>query len=62
MYIVTSFGLVYLTGWFGHYGLLIIMIPVIVSFLYGVNHFIKLEKEAGNFPSSQKPDGLIIKC
>jgi MFS family permease len=60
MYVITSFGLVYLTGWFGHYGLLIIMIPVIISFLYGVNHFIKLEKEAGNFPSSRNPDKIAV--
>lgn len=44
MYIITSFGLVYLTESFGHYGLLLIMIPVSIGFLYGVQHFEKLEK------------------
>lgn len=44
MYVITSFSLVYLTEWFGHYGLWFIMIPVTAGFLWGVNHFIKLEK------------------
>ena len=43
MYTLTSFGLVYLTGWFGHYGLWIIMFPVTFGFLWGVRHFEKLE-------------------
>ena len=43
MYIVTSFGLVYLTRWFGHYGLWTIIFPVTLSFLWGVRHFEKLE-------------------
>ena len=62
MYIFTSFGLVYLTEWFGHYGLWILVLPVATAYLWGVNHFVKLEKASGNFPSSKKTDGLIIKC
>jgi MHS family proline/betaine transporter-like MFS transporter len=50
MYIVTSFGVIYLTKYFGNYGLLIIMFPIIVGCLYGYNHFEKLEKEAGRYP------------
>jgi len=42
MYIVTSFGLVYLTDWFGHYGLWVIMLPITFCFLWGVRHFEKL--------------------
>lgn len=49
-YVVTSFGLVYLTEPFGHYGLWGIMIPITVSFLWAVHHFDKLEKASGNFP------------
>ena len=62
MYIITSFGLVYLTESFGHYGLWFITVPIAAGFLWGVNHFVKLEKASGNFPSSKKPDELIIKC
>jgi MFS family permease len=43
MYIVTSFGLVYLTDWFGHPGLWFIMLPTTLCFLWGINHFEKLE-------------------
>ena len=62
VYILTSFGFVYLTNNFGEIGILFIMIPISISILWGVNHFIKLEKASGNFPSSKKTDGLIIKC
>ena len=43
MYIITSFGLVYLTGALGTWGMWIIMIPVTTGFLWGVHHFEKLE-------------------
>ena len=43
VYILTSFSLVYLTNYFGDYGLLIVMLPVIAGFLWGVRHFEKLE-------------------
>ena len=45
MYIITSFGLVYLTNWFGHYGLWVIMLPITSAFLWGVRHFEKLENQ-----------------
>jgi hypothetical protein len=48
MYIITSFGLVYLVEFFGYIGLLIIMIPVVISYTFGVMHFCRLEKAAGN--------------
>jgi MHS family proline/betaine transporter-like MFS transporter len=53
MYIVTSFGLVYLTEAFGHYGFWVITIPVIISFLLGVLHFERLEQKLGRFPKSE---------
>ena len=43
MYIVTSFGLIYLTDVMGHYGLWVIMIPAISGFLWAVNHYAALE-------------------
>ncbi|WP_425361343.1 MFS transporter [Candidatus Tisiphia endosymbiont of Ceraclea dissimilis] len=47
MYVITSFGILFLTKYFGHWGLLIIMIPISVGFTFGLRHFQKLEKEAG---------------
>jgi hypothetical protein len=43
MYIVTSFGLVYLPDYFGHWGLLVITLPVAVGYLWDVDHFAKLD-------------------
>lgn len=43
MYIFTSFGLVYLTEHLGYYGLYIIVLPVAIGVLYGINHFAKRE-------------------
>jgi hypothetical protein len=55
MYIITSFGLIYLTKAFGYYGLWFILFPVTIFFLWGVNHFMKLEKASGNFPEPFSP-------
>ena len=45
IYIITSFGLVYCSKFFGHWGILLIIIPTAISFIYGLNHFEQLEKE-----------------
>jgi hypothetical protein len=50
MYVVTSFGLVYLVESFGNWGLLVIMIPATISYALGRRHFEKLEIAAGNYP------------
>ncbi|WP_341747375.1 MFS transporter [Candidatus Tisiphia endosymbiont of Dascillus cervinus] len=47
MYVITSFGIIFLTKYFGHWGLLIIMIPIGLGFAFALCHFQKLEKEAG---------------
>ena len=52
MYVVTSFGVVYLTKIFGHWGLLIIFIPMFIGFKFGIIHFERLEKEAENDPQN----------
>lgn len=39
MYVVTSFGLVYLTEFLGSYGLWVIFIPMLVSFLWGIHYY-----------------------
>jgi len=50
IYFFTSFGTLYFTQRFGVYGLLIIIIPTVIAYLYGLNTFIQLEKEVGNYP------------
>lgn len=50
MYLITSVSLVYLTEYFSQWGLYFITIPTIVGCVYGLSHFIKLEKDAGNYP------------
>ena len=45
MYIIVSFGLVFLMDICGNYGLLIILLPVMLAFHFGLKHFTKLEKE-----------------
>lgn len=42
MYLVTSFGMIYLTKYFGSYGLLVIMMPILIGCMLGLNHFQKL--------------------
>jgi len=56
VYVTTSFGLVYLNEYFGYYGCLVIIIPTILGYTYGLFHFEKLEKEVKNYP--QKLDLL----
>lgn len=44
VYIITSFGLVYLTEGFGHYGVWVITLPITIGFIWAVRHFEKQEK------------------
>ncbi len=45
MYLVTSFGLIYLSNWFGDWGLLVLFLPCTLASLWGFSHFQKLERE-----------------
>jgi MHS family proline/betaine transporter-like MFS transporter len=54
IYVITSFGFVYLTNYFGNYGILVIVIPTILGFGFGINHFGNLEKAAGDYPEKKK--------
>lgn len=54
IYIITSFGLVHLTKYFGHSGLLFIMVPISLSFFWGICHFEKLEEKSGVLPKRKK--------
>jgi MFS family permease len=50
MYIITSFGLVYLGSYFGPFGLWFLSLPIIVAYLYGILHFQNLECKLGFYP------------
>lgn len=47
MYLVSSFGIAYLIKFYGNYGLLILFIPVIILYGWGLSNFIKHEAEKG---------------
>lgn len=49
MYIITSFGIVYLTKYLGNWGIILILLPMSICFTLGLSHFTKLEKKAGNY-------------
>jgi len=51
MYIVTSFGLVYLGDYFGVFGLWFITLPIALAFLYGVRIFEQLERKRRHYPN-----------
>lgn len=59
VFVITSFGLVYLTEWFGHYGLWFVCLTTPCAVLWGANHFVALEKAAGRFPSPP-PDKIAV--
>lgn len=65
VYIVTSFGLVYLTKHLGHWGLLVITLPTTIGFTFGIKHFEKLENDIntkiGAKSRKNKPFGLASK-
>lgn len=54
MYIITSFGLIYLTDWLGHYGIWIIAFPVAFFWFKALVHYEDLERKTGNYPSQGK--------
>jgi MHS family proline/betaine transporter-like MFS transporter len=45
MYVVTSFGIVYLIKYFGNYGLLFIFCPALIGYGFALSHFVNLEKK-----------------
>lgn len=47
MYPITSFGLIYLTNFFGTYGLWLIMLPIVGGYLWAANHYASLEGVVG---------------
>ena len=54
VFIITSFGFVYLTKTFDYWGLLIIFIPLMIIFIPSLDHFSKLERSSqSKFYASQ---------
>ena len=53
MYVITSFGLVYLSEYYGNWGILVITLPIAIGYAYGILHFEKLEKASGNYPQKK---------
>lgn len=51
VYVITSFGIIYLIDYYGNYGILIVALPFLFLNYIGLNYFIKLEKKSGNFKS-----------
>lgn len=54
VHIVSAFGLVYLTEWFGFYGIWLIALPIALAFIWGVQHFDKLENLGGDHKDNLK--------
>ena len=50
MYIIISFGLVFLTRWLGYYGIWIIALPITFLWLKSISYYESLEEEAENSP------------
>lgn len=59
MYIITSFGLVYLGSYFGIYGLWFITIPITLAYFWGVLHFEILERKLGIYPNLSRVVSLV---
>ncbi len=46
MFVITSFGLAYLTERFDYWGILIIMVLATIGYHFGLRHFENLEKNS----------------
>ncbi|WP_323732712.1 HD domain-containing protein [Candidatus Bandiella euplotis] len=55
---IASFGLAPLTDYFGYYALWVLYCPVIIGFLYGLNHVKKLEIKKGRYYNYPNEDGI----
>jgi MHS family proline/betaine transporter-like MFS transporter len=51
MFVITSFGLIYLSRHFGHFGIWTISLPVTAAYLYGLHHFEGLERKLKLYPN-----------
>ena len=49
IWVIVSFGLTYLIEYLGNWGLWVVMVPVLVGYSYGINHFKKLDIATGRY-------------
>lgn len=54
VYIITSFGFVYLIKYFGQLGVLVLVLPISIAFIFGLRHFEKLEQDNVSSLAPQK--------
>ena len=47
IYVITSFGYVYCSKFLGHWGIIVVILPTAICFIYAIYHFADLEKAAG---------------
>ncbi len=64
-YVMIAVGMIYMTKWLGSYGVWLIVLPITIGVLWGVNHFEKLENQKHHqvhtpHPLSIKPDELKL--
>lgn len=60
-YVITSFGLVYLTEQFGHWGIWIITLPSVIGYLWAIHHYEVLEGIKKRFEKGSILTNLIYK-
>lgn len=58
VYLITSFGLVYLTEAFGHWGMWVLLTPTTIGFIWAVMHFENIRKNMGWYMPKQS-DGTV---
>jgi MFS transporter, MHS family, proline/betaine transporter len=54
IYAATSFGMIYLVSYFGIFSIWILALPIAITSLYGLNHFIGLERKNHLYPNLAK--------
>ena len=59
-YLVTSFGFVYLIEYFNNNGVLVIMIPICVSYAFGLRYFEKLERAKNDSNKNMDLEGKNV--
>lgn len=55
-YVGTAFGLTYLIAYLGYWGLLVLMIPGLIAYGYGLNYFTELERKENRYPDMRMWD------
>lgn len=51
MYIVTSFGLIYVVGYWGSFGIWAVALPIAIAYLCSLSHFVSLERKRKLYPN-----------